>query len=820
MAGLIRALQPNAKRYADRLAIEEDGRKLTYSQLDAATGFVARRIVDAGLHPGETLAYIGGSGMQRIVAYLDALKAGTPFLPLDERQPVATLQGVAEHANAKALAVFPAGLDALASELKLPVIEGPSSYPDAVSGDTFRPRDIDPGALAYFRYTSGSTGRPKGVPVSHHTEAELMRLGNEFLQYGPDDRVALMAHFWPTSILSTLAAGGSMYCYDFPARGPGHLIQWLQENRISMLNTYAAIFRALEIGDDTFLPDLRVLRVSGDLLLRRDLERFNSITRDGTLLLNGFGSTECSYIATFAHRSGEPIVHDRLPIGYPHQPDYFAIVDEKGRKLGPGETGEMVLFAPAFVKGYHNDPQRTAAVYRPLPALNIETAYFTGDQAYRDEQGLIHPVGRIDDQVKIRGYVVRPSEIEDIIRKHPEVKQVAVVAFEGPNGIRQLACHLVAADDSAISIPSLREDLRAELPGYMVPGHFILHISLPTTATGKILRRALPNPLEAKASSGTERETAQTPTQLQLVEVWAEVLGHRDFSIADDFFDIGGDSLQAMAMITGIELSTGYRMPLEMLVLDGATILRLAERIESGIAGESDQPKPLNRSNASSTILAMPVIGGHLSDYLALAHLLEETAAVIGLPYQSHDLRSRKRISVQDLADEALSRAATMGSEGAPIMGYSFGGMVAFEVARRLSALGISAPLILIDPVPVWLDPLRMLRSIWRAARQGDMDNAQRRVTSLISGKLTATRIDDLHTLALHQYRPAVHFSDKALLVLSADNPRQNETKREWQRLIGPNLQIKIATGDHLTMMREPHVAGLAELVREWLGMR
>ena len=817
-AGLIRGFQQKAKRHPDQLAVEEAGFELTYSQLEAASDLMAQRIVDAGLLPGETMAFLGGSGIQRMVAYLGALKAGTPFLPLDERQPLATLRGVIEHANAKAMVVFPAGLYDLAEDLKLPVIPGLSDYPDAGSVVRFQLHDVSPDAVAYFRYTSGSTGKPKGVPVSHRTEAELMRLGDEYLQFGPDDRVALMAHFWPTMILSTLAVGGSLYFYDFPVRGGGSLAHWLKENKISILNTFAAIFRAVEIEEGTFLPDLRVARVSGDLLLRRDLERFESVTRPGTLLLNGYGSSECSYIATFPHKSGEPIAYDRLPIGYPHRPDFFAIVDDKGNALGPGETGEMVLYAPDFVQGYHNDPERTAATLRPLPAMGVEKAYFTGDQAYRDEQGLIHPVGRVDDQVKIRGYVVRPSEIEDLISRRPEVRQADVAAFEAPNGISQLACHLVPSGRGEISIPCLRNYLRGELPGYMVPGHFLVHDKLPVTTTGKIMRRALPNPLEVRAEAGESRAKAETPLQRQLSEIWASVLGHSDFGVNDDFFDIGGDSLQAMTMITGIEAALGYRMPLETLVLDGATILRLAERVEAGPDHAAVTPKPLNRSKTACSIFAVPVIGGYLSDYLGLAHLLEDVADVAGLPYREHDPKQDASLSIGDLAQEVLSLHP--GPAEAPLLGYSFGGAVAYEAARRKTALGGSPSLILIDPVPVWLDPLRMLRSIWRAARQGDMDRAQRRLSSLVNGKTAASRAEDLHAVALQRYRPKAQSMQDALLILSADNPRLTETRQEWQRLIGSGLQVETAAGDHFTMMREPLVGEVARIVRRWLSAR
>ena len=651
-----------------------------------------------------------------------------------------------------------------------------------------------------------------------------MFLASRYNNFSSNDRVGLLAHFWVNSLFATLATGGSLYFYDLPARGPQGLAGWLRSNQVTVINTYVAAFRALEMDASTRLPNLRVVRLSGDLLMRNDLERFESLVKVGAEMHNGYVATECSYITAFVHKAEEPIQYDRLPIGAPCEPNYFAIVDISGNRVPTVEAGEMVIYSRCFMNGYFNDPVRTAAAFRPLPNLNVEQAYFTGGQGYFDTNGIVHPIGRADDQVKIRGYVVRPNEIEDTIRRFGGFKQVAVAAFDGPRKIRQLACHLVPATAGSPTIAELRTFLRAELPGYMVPSQYLLHDTLPATSTGKIMRRALPNPLDRLRDIRPVMDAATTETERVLVAIWSDILGHGDFGTDEDFFDVGGDSLQVMSMVVSIEKQLNRRLTLETLVLDGATIQQLAERIDEDNSGRYLSRQVLNRGGIRESIFAAPVIGGHLSDYLALAHRLESLHPVIGLPFDTANLALRAQFQIEDLAEPCVAMLPDTGQRSVILMGYSFGDVVALEAARKLAASGRHVNLILLDALPEWTDPLRLVRSVWRTAKRGNLAASQRKVTEVLGGavglQVQPQTIEEAHIGAIHRYKSRQLRNVSSLLLVADANPKAAETRSEWKRLLCDQLTIENVAGNHFTMMRDPNVAGLARKVRDWLERR
>ncbi len=351
----------------------------------------------------------------------------------------------------------------------------------------------------------------------------------------------------------------------------------------------------------------------------------------------------------------------------------------------------------------------------------------------------------------------------------------------------------------------------------MVPSHFAVHETLPTTHTGKILRRALPNPLEAAGKLSASRKLEISSTQGKLLGIWEGVIGHADFGLEDDFFDVGGDSLQAMAMVIEIENVFGYRMPLETLVLDGATISRLSERIDSDLAGHTSTLKPLNRADGKTAAYAIPVAGGHMSDYLALAHELEPVLSFMGAPFGPSMESNGSGATLQNLATLPQQLIAAEPGGTALIFGYSFGGAVAYEVASTLSKQDKQVSLVLIDAVPIWVDPLRMARAVWRAARDGDIGLLQRRLRQAAGGMVSGAKIEEQHTNAIKNFQPMPSAIQRTLVIVSDENPRKEETIREWNRLVGSGVDIAGARGDHFTMMREPHVAGLAKTIRDWL---
>lgn len=637
-----------------------------------------------------------------------------------------------------------------------------------------------------------------------------------------DDKLAVFGPFWPPQVGGTLYAGGTIAAYDFAVRGPGGVWQWMRDQRITFASTYTAIFRALPVEGEAKLPDLRLFRLMGEPLYRADAERFEQIAVPGTVFANGYGSNDFAFIAAYNHRVGDPIRFEAMPMGPLTKPEWISLAGADGMPVPQGEIGEIVVHCPFGPTRYLNDPERTAEVFRPFPAAGGATAYFTGDQGYLDRQGILHPVGRVDEQTKIRGYTVRPSDVETSLRRISGIAQAAVVPNEGPNGIRRLVCHYVLAENASLTGADIKAALREVLPGYMVPSDYIRHEALPVTSSGKVLRRALPGPDSVRGGNGGGHTAPGGETERQVADIWREVLGHGDFGVDADFFDVGGDSLQAMSLIVGIEARFGVRIPLETLILKAATVRELAAMIDAGGSGVEPMTA-LNRGGPLPALSAVPVIGGHLSDYLALAHALDGAHPVRGLSFaevqdlaEAGSVASLARHSIERLLDEA---------QGEPIhlLGYSFGGIVAYEVARQLQERNIpAASLIMIDADAPWAEPIPWLRSVWRAAARGDLGASSRRLQELVSAQLdrpsTVRSLDEAHFVAMHRYRPAPVHLDRALLIVSEERHNADTTVRAWGEMLGGGFEIRRAQGNHYAMMRTPHVEALGYQIKEWLA--
>ncbi len=809
----------------DAVAAAADGVEATYAELNRATDAIARDLWNGRRSDNDVIGFLGNVGIERIVAYTGALKAGCAFINLDPALPLAALGDIIENSRLARIVATPEFSDVAVELLGAAPISIRLEHLLAANAPKFEPPPHDPEALATIRYTSGSTGRPKGVPMSYgQWDRRAPDLG-----MAPDDRYGVFNQFW-LGELRALSSGTRLECFDFRKYGPQRLASWLQEHEITWLDIFSAMFRALMKANSGAYPTIRVVDLTGELLLRADLENFNAYFPPGAQLKNCFSATECGAVAEFIHRQGEPVTFDTAPIGKIIARGDVRLLTEAGEDATDGEPGEMVIVADYLPTGYYNDPERSATVFEPVEDGTGRRLYRTGFMVYRDYRGDLHPIGRKDEEIKIRGYNVRPSEVEQMLAEHPGVEIAAVAPFVGPHGIRRLACHYVPATDPAPSSLDLRLFLRERAANYMVPSVFLPQTELPRTDNGKIRRQALPNPMDLMAGVDDRPRDALTVTEETVARGWREVLGHGDFSLTDDFFDVGGDSLQAMTMLMEIEKSLGVRTPFESLILNGATVRTLAERIDALAGGAADAasveelPVVLKQGGDRAAIYALPVLGGHLSDYLQLLHCLDGRQPVLGVHPRGMDGRSAPDGTMAALAAHAARTIRRQDSIGPyTLMGYSYGSVVAFETARRLIELGGEvADLILLDPIAPWKDGLRDLRAIYRPLKQGDALAAARRALETVGATLgqgrSPTSIDDAHRRAMRRYRPKPLALPRVLVVSAEGNPTARAARQEWRRLIGAGMEAVGHPGEHFTMVRAPQVWALGQKLGAWLA--
>ncbi|HWS56152.1 MAG TPA: condensation domain-containing protein, partial [Pyrinomonadaceae bacterium] len=639
-----------ASRRPSEVALREGADGATFAQLDAAATRFARVLRAAGAGPGTPVGIIAGRAMTYVPAFLGCLRAGAAFAPLDAglpdlrlrrqlgllRPPVVVAEpGLAGRAAAllgKECAGEDGGDEAGRGGARLGTDEGwpgegsavglvcadgleVRSWPDgaeagagafavepgeaAASSPAFG--DPDPDSPAYVYFTSGSTGEPKGVAGRLRAVAHFIRWEVDALRLGAGVRVS---HLLPPSfdgslrdLFVPLCAGG-VICAP-PSRelvaDAERLAAWIAEERVELIHCVPTLLRALmSAGLDAHRPgSLRCVVVAGEALLGEDVRRWRGGREGGARLVNLYGTTETT-MAKFCHFvTGEDETRRTVPIGRPIPGARALLLDEEGRPSAPGTVGEVYIRTPYRSLGYYGRPDLTARAFVPNPFSQdpSDLIYRTGDLARQLPGGEYEFVGRRDAQVKVRGQRVELGEVEAALRTHATVRQCAV-AVRGEGEGAQLVAYVVG--EGGKTFTELREHVRERLPAYMVPSRFVALEALPLTPSGKVDRKALPDP-------GAAREARVYEPPVGAVEelmagVWAEMLGLERVGRGEDFFELGGHSLLATQIMSRARKAFSVELPLRQL-FETPTVAGLAAAAERALqAGGAAEAAPISRA--------------------------------------------------------------------------------------------------------------------------------------------------------------------------------------------------------------------------------
>ncbi|MHA7630864.1 amino acid adenylation domain-containing protein [Corallococcus sp. M7] len=470
----------------------------------------------------------------------------------------------------------------------------------APSAQRMGARDAEPASsaearLAYVIYTSGSTGQPNGVQITHGALAHFVAGATLRYGVGPEDRVLQFAplHFDASveEIFVTLCAGGRLVLRtDEMLQSVPRLMEACAEAGITLLDLPTAFWHELAYSLSTGaarLPDaLRTVIIGGEAALPERIARWKDVAGDRVHLLNTYGPTEATVVATVAELAGPDALPsgDEVPIGRPLPGVIAAVVTPQGRLAAPGNEGELCLMGGALARGYLGRPELDAARFTRLDAVEgAPRAYRTGDKVRVREDGQLVFVGRVDDEFKISGHRIDPGEVETVLLMYPGVREAAVVGQVLPGGSRRLCAHLVASPEP--SPAELRKHLLAALPAPMVPGAFAFAERLPRTSTGKIDRKALQNALPADESAALL--ASATPMERTVLEVWEQVLGRAATSLQDDFFELGGQSLQSIQVANRLGIAVGRDVPVAT-VFKHPTVSGLAQALQGGSTGGAE----------------------------------------------------------------------------------------------------------------------------------------------------------------------------------------------------------------------------------------
>ncbi len=560
----------------DAPAVVTDTRTLTYRELDARANQLAAQLRALGAGPEVVVGLSTGRSPEMIVGALAILKAGAAYLPLDVSYPPDRLAFILDDARCSLLLSSAGQGRHLAKSVEHIVaidLSGSSCSSPPQSG-------LSGSSLAYVLYTSGSTGRPKGVEVTHESLLNLVFWHQRAFDVSPSDRTTQIAaigfdaavwEIWPY-----LASGATVHLpHDEVRSDPEALRDWLLSRRITIMFAPTPMAEHLIALRWPAAASLRPMLTGGDTLHRYPPPSLPF------RLINNYGPTECTVVAT---SSPVPIYEqpDRQPpIGRPIDNTQIHILDEQMREVSLGAEGELYIGGMGLARGYRNQPELTASRFVPSPfdAQPGARLYRTGDRGRYLPDGQIAFLGRVDDQIKIRGYRIEPNEIVAVLSQHPEIEAARVVATDLGATDKRLVAYVVPAAGAWPTPRELQELLRTRLPDYMVPPIFVALGALPLGPNGKVDCGALPEPSPANTLRDTDFEQPRTEVESYVAALVRQLLGLERVGVDDNFFLLGGHSLAGTQLIARIGDTFGVEMSLRA-IFDAPTVAQLSAEIE------------------------------------------------------------------------------------------------------------------------------------------------------------------------------------------------------------------------------------------------
>lgn len=819
-----------------RDALTHDASVLTHHQLADAAGRWLAFLGQQGLAKGDRVVMWMPTSNAMSAAWLGLMAAGGVHVPVHHDTPPDRVRELVENIGAR-FVMFAPELDvsrlidvARCIRLDAPEVEALTSQPLG---------DPDPDALAHIFHTSGSTGIAKPIMVSHRALAASIHGWIKANRMQDGERIF---HFyattfdpWLTGIIPALWLGGTCITRE-QTRPPAadELLAILEEHRVSTLCTPTAYFHALcdlQIG-----PSVRRWVVGGEALAADKAMRFLRAqdTTNPTRLVNAYGPTETTIWACIVEADARH--QTSVPIGRPLPTCGFRVADASGHPVPFGVPGELWITGPQVAEGYSGQPELTA---RQFVMRDSQCWYRTGDVVRLRKDGDLDYLGRSDRQVQIRGYRVEPGEIEIALRAVDGVKDALVVPVTTASTTALGAYIIHDHSDTDVDAQALRIELLRSLPEYKVPRWFIGMTEFPSNHNGKVDMSALPKL--------TTPDTGPPPDRLPTLTLWdlrlafEEVLQLPRVGIDEDFFSLGGDSLLLVELIASIERRFGRTLePID--VVRHPTVGGLAPLMETGRAKPGNLVVAL-QTGSLAPLFCIPGAGGIGVEFYALSRRLPSHQPVIVLRSSGTDGHSKPPASIELLLAEHERnildwRAQQSETRPVQLMGYSLGGIFAYEVARRLQARGIPvAGLYLIDAhvateagwalfkrnapslrqrvksllkrSPNDVEQVALERELERAIGEDRIMEASRlgRLNLLCQAKLAR----DIHSVAADL--PATYF-------LASRGPRREHAEL-WKQLIG-QMEIEVIEGDHdgdLSIVREPNVARLSQALQQRLGV-
>jgi len=809
--------EEQARKNFARQALSYGNTILTYGELNKRANQLANYLVGLGISSEELVGVMMNETDDAIVSILAILKAGGAYLPLDTSYPKERLLYMLQNAKVKIV---------ITNELFRSIIEGEQFHQVLLDKHRYEifqgsganlSKPVSPDQLAYVIYTSGSTGKPKGVSIEHRGVVRLL-INTNWVTFNTETRLLKTAAFsFDVSVMEiwgTLFHGGELFlCSREDLLDHQFLKNRIIQDRINTMYFTSPWLSQLAEIDPTIFSPLKILIGGGDKLSAKHINKLRQVNPH-LEIINAYGPTENSVWSTYYKIVGEQFEPVLIGKSIPNSTAY--IVDESMQLLPVGITGEICLGGIGVARDYINNIEKTNEKFVADPFFPGGRLYKTGDLGRWLEDGNIEFFGRGDNQIKLRGYRIELGEIEHAIANHEAVDEAVVTIIGDSDENKQLICHYTGQE---ISYQELKTFLKRSLPEYMIPGRLIRLESFPLTHNGKLNRSELQlktksTPREVKKEE-KDFESRPNLTEAKLLKIWEDVLGVKDISVDDNFFQLGGHSLLATKLMAKVKVVFNRNFPVS-LFYSAPSVRQFAAIISKDVNLKKSNLVPIQPLGNQTPFFVIPgyLFYYHLSKYLGADQPLYGFEPIPGK-------------SVKEISTAYIQQMQLVQPKGPYFIGgYCAGGIVAYEMARQLVEAGHQVGLLALFEVytPEGVVPKTSLKYVTEK-----IGHLLDKIRGAAPGEKTAILLKEFRklfrskrTLAEDSY--VIKPYDGHIYLFKARDGMvgsSNDPYMGWDRYgDAAHLEVIEVPGNHDTMFREPNVSTVAARLDECIFKR
>lgn len=836
------------------VALRKGTKAMTYDELNKQSNRLAHFLINCGVMPEDNIGILVTRDFDMIIGMLAILKAGGAYVPIDPEYPIDRQEYIFNQSLMKIVVAdndYP--LKSLIDEKRFLKID----FNNLSAFKDINPElNISSTQLAYTIYTSGSTGRPKGVMIEHHSAVNLILWVNNKFNVGANDSLLFITSMCfdlsVYDIFGILAAGGTLVIAENKEIRNVKILQDMLINYgitfwDSVPTTMDYLIKNLEQEHPNYqYAGLKTIFLSGDWIPLNLPARIKNFFPQAQVISLG-GATEATVWSNFYIVEQTQQTWKSIPYGKPINNNFFYILNEQLEPVPIGNVGDLYIGGVGVARGYANDLEKTNQSFIPDP-FNSESGgmmYRTGDLGRMLPDLNMEFMGRKDNQVKINGFRVELGEIESVLNSSALVGNAVVLAKDDLGGKKQLISYIVP--NGELERESITAYLKTKLPNYMIPAIWIQLDKLPLNSNGKIDRNALPNFEEATLSKNNFSEPS-TETEKIMAAIWKECMGLSKLSIDDNFFGLGGHSLMAVQILSKFEKKTGKNFQLAVL-FKYPNIRSLATFIDNN-QKESNYKSliPIKPSGNKQPLYIIHGEGLNVLNFSNLITYVDKDQPIFGLQAKGLDGIDEPLDNLPDIAKHYIQEIIQHNPSGPYLLaGYSFGGYVAVEIQKQMTALGKEVKMLIMFDTDaekteykdqLYLLPKKIKRRFTKAISflkasfnqpiatfKDEFQNLSQSIVTKLNSKRESKKfyqqikkIKDKHLIAFRNYRMepfdakvylykakiCVHYVDDAEFL-------------GWKKYAKKGVELHEVPGDHRSMLLPPNVKEFASILQKSL---